>query len=110
MDGLCYCEFLTPITGSLSFYIHEPTLICVSRQYEWEAFVPPSGFNEPILQYSPGNGKRDVESDKRKLEGVRFARMLDAPVTPWRSYKQELKRSYGKTYPEDERRAKEFVA
>ena len=110
MDRLCYCEFLTPITELPAIYILEPTLICVSRQYEWEAFVPPSGFNEPILQYSPGNGKRDVDLEKRKLQGVKFPRMLDAPVTPWKSYRKELKRSYGKMYEEEERRAREFVA
>lgn len=82
----------------------------VAKQYEWEAFVPPDGFNEPILEYSPGNGKRDVEHEKRKLDGVKFARMLDAPVTPWRSYKKELKRSYGKVYQEEGRRAREFIA
>ena len=51
-----------------------------------------------------------MELEKRKLEGVKFARMLDAPVTPWRSYRKELKRSYGKMYQEEERRAREFVA
>ena len=109
MDRLCYCESLIPTTELLAIYTLEPTLTCVSRQYEWEAFVPPSGFNEPILQYSPGNGKRDVDSEKRKLQGVKFPRMLDAPVTPWKSYRNELKRSYGTTYQE-ERKAREFIA